>query len=62
MQPTDFEALPIGTGAELARLSDTVRELAEALENLLCYTGGSDTNDPTHPIRVGIDTLKRLGH
>ena len=26
-QSTDFEAHPIGTGAELARLSDRVREL-----------------------------------
>ena len=31
---SDFESLPIGTGAELARLNDLVQELASALKVL----------------------------
>jgi hypothetical protein len=34
-QSTDFEVHPIGTGAELARLHDQARELAEALGEIL---------------------------
>ena len=34
MQPTDFETLPIGTGAELARLNDLVQDLQAEIARL----------------------------
>lgn len=37
----DFERHPIGTGAELARLNDRVRELADALLSMLNLEGAA---------------------
>lgn len=49
----DFECHPIGTGAELARLSDQVRALADALQTML--------NDPEIAADRAMTLLAEIG-
>ena len=54
MQTQDFETHPLGTGAELARLSDTAQEFADMLRHCAAFAD----KDLYREIR---DTLWRNG-
>ena len=47
----DFEALPIGTGAELARLNDLVQWLADQMQSIIDWQDSDTAKDRDLMIR-----------